>query len=244
MSILSFPNDSISFDNPFIKNNNQSLNQENNQNNNIKCENYNDDVSNIKQFNINLSITNIKTTKYEFNEDKCSNISSINDIEHLNVSQPKNNIIEIVYNKNCLFAYIIPLILFLIGLYLIYLVGKYKINSIFFYISYVLFIFGFLMIFFFQTKYTFILGNNFIKFKQQCKRSIIYKPGDIEKIEFYCSYDGNKIRKHFDYLAIHTKEGKKEIFNSRSCLQNFTSQETIYARYIINKHINNEMKIS
>ena len=235
MSILSLPNDLINIENPFIIKN-KLTNEENNQNdNNISIDN-NNDIINRNQIDTISSKKDIQIINNEYLETNLLNINSINEIEHYGVQQPERNKIEIHYVSNCLFGLFLPLILLILG-FCILIMGNLKDAKFLFLIFFCLVILAFFLMFINDTIYTFVLENNYIVFKQTCRRSIIYKQGDIEKIEFYSSYDKNKIRKHLNYLALYTKEGKKEIINSRSCYLRFYTKETQYARYIINKHI-------
>ena len=75
--------------------------------------------------------------------------------------------------------------------------------------------------------------------------STVYHPGEISKVEFnfHITYDSESGRMNNYNLILFTKNGPISLINFATNLNIFTDQEMRYLTYIVNDHINKNMKV-
>jgi hypothetical protein len=173
------------------------------------------------------------------------NVTSINQIPHYGVSQIAENKFQII-NGGCFFRLVFPMIFMIIGfgLFVGGLFGVFPIilvGAIFFFV-------GLGIMYCINQIFFFTLGENSLMVETKTifgTSSTVYHPGEISKVEFnfHITYDSESGRMNNYNLILFTKNGPISLINFATNLNIFTDQEMRYLTYIVNEHINKNMKV-
>jgi hypothetical protein len=210
------------------------ISQYNNQYNENNNESHNIVIQPIPQFQPNNIIYN-----------PFPNIKSIDQINHYGVFEIEKNKYKVI-SGGCCFKFVFPMIFIIVGLGVMAM-GPFT--------TYALLLFG--LIFFLaglgacyclNKTFLFILGENNLEVVIETifgKKSTIYNPGDINKIDFYSTltYDSESGRMNNYNLILQTNNGPVVLINFSTNINVFTNDEMDYLSYVINNHINTKMRV-
>ena len=177
------------------------------------------------------------------------NLNDFSEIPHRGISHPDNN--TFIIKAVCCYRFF-PIIFFLIGLFFVLLyifTKKYNyVISAFFGLCMIICSLPLYCLMF--SKATFILGPNTLTIKKKAlcyQKTLIYNPGEIIKVDFNYKFshgigqDENDTH-HYKFTAI-TNRGLVKILNFGNTYSAFTQEEIDFFLYIVNTHIQNNMRV-
>lgn len=213
---------------------NSQISQYNNQYNENQNESHNIVIQPIPQFQPN----NIIYKSFP-------NIKSIDQINHNGVFEIEKNKYKVI-SGGCCIRFVLPMIFIIVGLGVMAM-SPFKTYAEFL-LGLIFFLSGLGVCYCLNKTFLFILGENNLEVVIETifgKKSTIYNPGDINKIDFYSTYTyDSKSRRMNNYnLLLQTKNGPVVLINFGTNINFFTNDEMDYLSYVINNHINTKMRV-